>query len=135
MAIYKRCGRCGKRILSGTTCECLKERHREYDRYSRDKKSKTFYDSQEWVRTRKEVLEEQGMDVYIYMTSGEIILADTVHHIKPLRDDWSMRIDKGNLMSLHHDTHSMIEKKYKENKQKIMEELSEMLEQFKAEQG
>ena len=35
--IYKRCSRCGKRIESGQTCECVKMRHKEYDRLSRDK--------------------------------------------------------------------------------------------------
>lgn len=34
------CSRCGKRIQSGSRCPCQKERHREYDRYSRDNKSK-----------------------------------------------------------------------------------------------
>jgi competence CoiA-like predicted nuclease len=136
MSIYKRCGRCGKRLLSGTTCECLKQRHAEYDKYSRDKKSKAFYNSQEWVRTREEVLEmDEKIDVFIFMTTGEVVIADTVHHITPLKDDWTKRIDKENLMSLNHDTHSLIEKKYKENKQKIMSELYEMLEKYRAEIG
>ena len=57
MAIYKRCGRCGKRIPSGIRCSCGKVRHKEYDRYSRDKKSKQYYDSSEWSRSRAAALE------------------------------------------------------------------------------
>lgn len=136
MPIYKRCSRCGKRIESGSRCECIKERHKEYDRLGRDPKSKVFYNSREWIRTRADVLQmDENIDVYIYMTTGEIVLADTVHHITPLKDDWSRRLDKENLMSLNHDTHSMIEKKYTENKHDMMSELYKMLEQFRSERG
>lgn len=72
-----------------------------------------------------------GMDVYVFMTTGEILLADTAHHIIPLKDDWSKRNDIDNLMSLHHDTHSLIEKKYKKDKSRMQAELKEMLKQFR----
>ena len=52
------------------------------------------------------------VDVYLYMTQGKIVPADTVHHITPLRDDWNRRLDVNNLMSLHHETHSTIERDY-----------------------
>lgn len=134
MPIYKRCTRCGKRLLSGTNCECQKKRHKEYDRYSRDRNAKAFYGSRLWEKTREEVLElDGGIDVYLFMTEGIIAAADTVHHIVPLRDDWARRADKENLMSLSHDTHSMIEQKYKENKDQIMEELKEMLAKYREE--
>lgn len=41
--IYKRCSRCGKRLEVGQTCECVKQRHKEYDRCSRDKDAAKFY--------------------------------------------------------------------------------------------
>lgn len=136
MPIYKRCSRCKQRIPSGTTCDCLKQRHKEYDRYFRDKTSKGFYHSSEWIKKRAAVLElDNGIDVYIYMTTGEILLADTVHHIIPLKDDWTKRLDEENLMSLSHDTHSIIEQKYKENKEKIIEELQQLLVRFRAKQA
>ena len=53
MPIYKRCSRCGKRIEAGTTCPCVKARHKEYDRYSRDSRSKQYYHSKEWDRVRR----------------------------------------------------------------------------------
>ena len=85
----------------GKTCICIKQRHKEYDRYSRDKKSDSFYHSKEWKEARDKALEaDERLDVYAYMTSGQIIAADTVHHIVPLRDDWSKRCDVSNLMSL-----------------------------------
>nr|DAU64386.1 MAG TPA: HNH endonuclease [Caudoviricetes sp.] len=132
MPIYKRCSRCGKRIQSGSRCPCQKERHREYDRYSRDNKSKKFYDSVEWQRSRENVLElDQYIDVYMYMTEGVMIRADTVHHIIPLRDDWNKRNDPDNLMSLNHDTHSKIEQLYKADKEKMQIELQEMLTEYR----
>lgn len=135
MPIYKRCSRCGKRLLSGTKCECLKQRYREYDKHSRNKDAKQFYCSKAWETQRAAVLEiDGGIDVYLYMTTGEIVLADTVHHIVPLRDDWSKRLDTENLMSLSHETHSMIEKMYKENKNEMIEKLKEMLMKYRAEQ-
>jgi 5-methylcytosine-specific restriction endonuclease McrA len=131
--IYRRCGRCGKRIPSGTRCDCLKQRHKEYDRYARDKKLKVFYDSVAWIQKRRYVLDrDNGIDVYVFMKTGEVILADTVHHIVPLKDDWSRRLDEENLMSLNHDTHSLIESKYKENKDGMIEELEQMLRDFRS---
>lgn len=136
MPIYKRCSRCGKRLPTGTTCECVKNRHREYDRYSRDKKAKEFYHSGEWERTRAAVIDmDGGIDVYLFMTTGEVVLADTVHHIVPLRDDWSKRMDAMNLMSLNHNTHSMIEQMYKDRKEEMIEKLTEMLIKYRTMEG
>ncbi|WP_291683759.1 phage portal protein [Blautia sp.] len=74
----------------GTQCRCQKQRHKEYDRYSRDKKSKQYYNGKEWESARKEALElDGGIDVYLFMTEGIIVLADTVHHIEPLRTQFT----------------------------------------------
>lgn len=132
MPIYKRCGRCGKRILSGSRCSCSKSRHKEYDRYSRDKKSKQYYDSGEWNRSRAAALEtDQGCDVYVFMTEGRILDADTVHHIIPLKEDWRKRNNIENLMSLNHDTHSFIESLYRKDKKKIQKDLQKMLMEYR----
>jgi len=128
MPIYKQCPRCRKRLSSGTTCECIKQRHKEYDRYSRDITSDEFYHSDEWKLTRDTVLEiDHHIDVYAYMTTGELIIANTVHHIEPLKDDWTRRTDIDNLISLSNDTHSEIEAMYKKDKQGTMKMLNDML--------
>lgn len=74
---------------------------------------------------------DDGIDVYVYMTTGEIVLADTVHHIIPLRDDWEKRLDETNLMSLNHDTHSIIEQQYKKNKPEMIKKLQKMLTEYR----
>ena len=136
MPIYKRCGRCNKRIPEGTKCDCVRERYREYDKRYRNKESKTFYGSSVWVKKRREIIElDEGIDVYVYMTEGRIERADTVHHIIPLQDDRSKGLDNDNLMSLNHNTHSRIEALYREDKSKMQRELKEMLRRFRVEKG
>lgn len=132
MPIYKRCSRCGRRLPSGSKCPCQKDRHKEYDRYSRDRKSKQYYDGGEWQQARASAMEaDQGLDVYLFMTKGEVVNADTVHHIVPLKDDWNKRNDITNLMSLHHDTHSLIETEYRKNKTEMQKKLSKMLAEYR----
>lgn len=132
MAIYRRCGRCGKRITAGSRCSCLKDRHKEYDRFSRDKKSKTFYSGKQWEHARAAALEaDDGIDVYVFMTTGEIVPANDVHHIIPLKDDWNKRLDVNNLISLSHATHTEIEQMYKKNKKEIQNILTEMLRKYR----
>lgn len=132
MTIYKRCSRCGKRIQSGSRCPCIKQRHREYDKYSRDQKSRLFYNSKEWELGRALALDtDGGIDVYRFMTEGIIVAADMVHHIVPLRDDWSKRIDIDNMMSLSSDTHSLIEQMYKKNKDEMIKRLQGMLKEYR----
>ena len=67
----------------------------------------------------------------MYIVEKKIILADTVHHIDQLKDNWERRIDIDNLISLNHDTHSMIEKIYLREKEKIMRELYEALKEYR----
>ncbi len=133
MPIYKRCSRCGNRLPSGSRCECLKLRHKEYDRYSRDKKADNFYHSIEWELTREvALLLDKGIDAYLYMTSGQVVLADMVHHIEPLKDNWVRRCDIDNLISLSNDTHSIIEAMYKKDKEGTMKLLHEMLKEYRS---
>lgn len=134
MPIYKRCSRCGRRLPEGTQCPCRKQRHKEYDRYQRDRKSKQYYSSKEWIRIREEVLDlDEGIDVYLFMTEGKVVAADTVHHIIPLKEGWEQRSNIENLMSLHHDTHSVIEQRYKKEKDFIQKELKKMLLKYRSE--
>lgn len=136
MPIYKRCSRCGKRILAGTVCKCIDiARHKEYDQSRRDAKSKAFYNSGIWIRTKDRVLSMDGMDVYEFMTTGRIMAPDTVHHVIPLRDDWNKRLDAGNLMSLSAETHGRIEREYAKDKAGMIRKLQKMLKDFRELQG
>lgn len=132
--IYTRCARCGKRIEGHAKCGCFKRDHKAYDRTKRDKRAKDYYNSMEWEISRAAAMEaDGGIDVYIYMTEGKIVYADTVHHIHPLRQYWDKRADVNNLMSLSSDTHSMIEKNfYRKGDTTIIDKLQEMLLSYRA---
>lgn len=69
--------------------------------------------------------------MYMFMTEGIVIAADTVHHIVPLKDDWNKRLDIDNMMSLSSDTHSTIEQMYKKNKSEMIRKLQEMLKEYR----
>lgn len=71
------------------------------------------------------------IDVWLYMTEGKIVKADTVHHIIPLRDDWEKRNELANLMSLSHESHSLIETEYKKDKASMESRLSLMLKEYR----
>lgn len=132
MPLFKRCSRCGRRLPAGSTCPCAKRRHQEYDRYSRDRRSKEFYNGQEWISARAAALDvDGGIDVYLYMTQGMVVAADSVHHIVALKDDWSLRAELSNLISLHHDTHSQIEAMYRRDKTGTQELLRKMLDEYR----
>lgn len=128
--IYKRCPRCGRRIPEGTQCSCVDRRYAEYDRLRRDRKAAEFYHSPEWIRMSDLVRRECGCDVYEYMTTGRIIKPDAVHHIIPLRDDWSRRLDRTNLIPLSDTNHSAIEQMYKKNKKDAEKNLFDALKKF-----
>lgn len=66
------------------------------------------------------------------MTESIVVLADTVHHIIPLQDEWEKRNDISNLMSLSGETHSMIEQMYKKDKDGMEKKLHEMLQQYRS---
>lgn len=72
-----------------------------------------------------------GCDVYLFITRGIVVPADTVHHVEPLAERWDLKLATDNLMSLSHDTHSMIERWYKQKEMEIKKELKEILTEFR----
>ena len=105
MPIKKYCSYTGCRVLLDediTYCD----RHQQQVKASRavndkrysinrdDKKEQDFYRSHLWITARDTaIIRCYGIDMYEYYTTGLIIEADTVHHIIPIKDDWSKRID------------------------------------------
>lgn len=133
--IYKRCPRCGKRIEAGQTCECVKQRHKEYDRLSRDKDSAHFYSSSAWKRMRQYILDKyDGIDVYSYILYGHIEPATLVHHIVELKDDKSQALLEQNLIPVSSSTHNIIHSAYDKSlsdKQAMQSMLYECLRKMK----
>ncbi len=145
MALLKYCNRngCNKLVPQGVryckehtinkTAE-NRERHKEYDAHCRNQTAKAFYNSSEWKATRARVLaRDTGIDIYLYITEGRVVPADTVHHIVELMEDYSRRCDLDNLISISEATHSMISKAYKDEikKAQMQQTLRECISEYK----
>lgn len=120
-------------IHARSTTEDNRERHREYDAHCRNKKSKAFYSSAVWQATRARVLaRDTNIDIYLYITCGKVVPADTVHHIVELSEDWSKRCDLDNLISISNTTHSTISRLYKDKAQRatIQQTLRECIHEY-----
>lgn len=121
--LYHKC-KCGALIPQGIArCEtCAKERetrHTEYNRHRRDKKKAAFYVSTVWRKKRAETLASYDcIDIYAFYVQKRIMTADMVHHIVPLEDDWSRRLDTDNLIPLSNQNHGIIEAMYKDDAKK-----------------
>ena len=116
MPLTKLCARCGAVIPIGqrycTACQAKSQNNaRQYDRRIRDKRSAAFYKSAEWMRIRDFCLHRDGYMCQECRKKGVVTAATEVHHIVPLRHDWSMRADASNLVSLCHKHHMEVERK------------------------
>jgi len=80
--------------------EQKQERHKQYDRQRRDKKSARFYKSQAWRRVRQQALIRDHGLCQDCLKLERITPADTVHHEVEISQDWSKRLDIVNLVSL-----------------------------------
>ena len=111
-----------------------RQRHKEYDAHCRNKVAKAFYNSTEWKIARARALaRDTNIDIYLYITKGKVVPADTVHHIIELSEDYTKRCDVDNLISISEATHSMISRAYKSTaKREAMQEiLRECIKEYK----
>lgn len=78
-----------------------------YDRFKRNKESKSFYNSEPWQIVRDQAL---NRDDYLcrdcYELKKKITLAELVHHIKELADYPELALDLDNLRSLCNPCHN-----------------------------
>ena len=122
--IYKHCSRCGRRLRVGETCSCQTAYKKNYNKFNRDTAFERFRHSKEWLRIRQAVIDrDDGIDQYALRTTGKLIPGTSVHHIIPLADDWSRRLDMSNLILLSEQTHGEIEKIYHTKDKSAMQEV------------
>lgn len=82
------------------------EHNKYYDKNTRDKKSKDFYNSPEWERAREQALiRDKGLCQHC-LRKGKTTLADMVHHKTPIKINWLLRLVLSNLISLCNSCHS-----------------------------
>lgn len=112
--LTKQCSRCKKIIPYGLQycddCKSIVQSERvkqvsDYDRFRRDKRSKTFYNSKVWKMLSAKKLQD---DKYKCQVCGAI--ATEVHHIVPIKRDWTKRIEIANLMSVCTSCHNKLDR-------------------------
>lgn len=82
--------------------------------HRRNKKAAAFYVSNEWRRTRAYALSlYYGLDLYAFHVQHRIETADMVHHIVEIEEDWTKRLDIGNLFPLSNKNHGIISALYR----------------------
>lgn len=131
--LYKVCPTCKERyeyISKDSKCSngCMNkdksERNKNYDKFSRNKESASFYASKGWKQIRRVAMNRyHSLCVYSLIVDNKIVPADVVHHIKPLALHKELGLDIDNLIPLSNGIHSWIESNYTEDEENLMREL------------
>ena len=85
------------------------KRNRYYDRYERDQEAKSFYNSAAWLRVRERALIRDRYLCQRCLRDKRITPAKIVHHIIPIKKDWSKRLELDNLESICLPCHNKID--------------------------
>ena len=110
------------------------DRNKYYDRNIRDRKTTDFYNSDDWIKKREYVLSIfNGIDLYDYYVNKEITIANTVHHIVEIKEDWDKRLDDDNLFPTSESNHNTIHNLYKKDKEGTQRLLYELIERYRRE--
>lgn len=95
-----------------------------------------FYHSREWQVVRRVVLQRDHYLCQVCKRAGRITPATTVHHITPVRVDYSKRLDLSNLETIckacHNAEHRERTQSLKKKQNKIKNEKSKAVVVFKA---
>jgi len=86
--------------------------HQEYHRYNEERTDKElvrFYYSKEWQRVRELVLQRDNYLCVRCRQAGIIKPAEMVHHIVPLKIDYTKRLEIDNLESLCEACHNKVD--------------------------
>lgn len=123
MALKKFC-RCGKIIPQELKMckECQekidrsnKKAYKDYKKNRRDIKEQKFYCSKEWIITRDTVKQRDKGLCKVCLSKGNIVYTDTIHHIEPLKEEWSKRLCMSNLISVCDRCHKRIHREYEKS--------------------
>lgn len=109
------CGKCGKAHQIDKPCQCRAETQKQYDKYKRNKTSRSIYNSNAWRKVTQLVKARcKGIDVYVFATSGRIIPAKNsiCHHIEELTNAPELAYDVDNIVLVSAHSHKLIHDAY-----------------------
>ena len=120
MNLKKFCPKCNEVLISinDKCCEnCMiktkKERHEYYRIYNQNRDSiSDFYNTKEWRAIRLIALARQLHLCQVCLTKKIFTKADMVHHIIPLRDDYTKGLELDNLICLCDTCHKKVHAQY-----------------------
>jgi hypothetical protein len=114
-----------------------KERNKNYDKFSRNKDSASFYSTGRWKKLTKTCANKfNGMDIYEYYINGEIVSGNLSHHIIEIIEDKSKAYDIDNLVWLSDGSHSLVHVAYNNGEKEEMQTLlKELIERYMKEFG
>lgn len=130
--LTKICSKCGKSYPANECCQCRKQRHKQYDKYERNKDSAAVYHSKSWqLLTQMCKARCNGLDMYKLMMTGRPVVTvnGLSHHIIELEEDKSLAFVLDNLIWVGSDSHAEIHKIYKSS-EKNKKDLQQRLKNF-----
>ena len=106
-------------------------RHSIYKKDRKDTKEQKFYSSKDWIKTRDTIRAIDNNLCLMCLDNNELNNMDTVHHIEELKENWSKRFNKDNLICLCESCHQRIHKKYLINKLGEQSKLKLLLKKYR----
>ncbi len=123
----KFCSLCNKNLIDIKEKCCndckdkLSKRHKIYKKDRKDIIEQKFYSSKDWLKVRNIIRNLDNNLCLMCLENKELNNIDTVHHIEELKENWSKRFEKDNLISLCESCHQKIHKNYLISKVKKLE--------------
>lgn len=90
----------------------IKRWRKDYDYKRKDDKYRRFYKSNQWSIVRDYVLKRDNYLCRNCSKEGKVTICSTVHHIIEIRNDFSKALDTNNLITLCHECHNKIHKRF-----------------------
>ena len=88
--------------------------NRKYNRNRTDDKEQAFYKSTGWKIVRKKALARDNYLCQDCLKMGYTVPAQTVHHIIPIKEQWTLRLIVENMVSLCESCHQQRHRKLNE---------------------
>lgn len=133
--IYRRCGRCGRRIEQGTRCTCRKteDRGQQFGKKNSNDPLVKMYHTSRWDKARYYCLNKYNyVDVYRLYKYGELAPADRVHHIETAKKNPERFYDPDNHFPVSDQSHREIHDRYKTDEIGTQRELREYMIRFES---